>query len=1392
MSSTPTSTLRWGVAGLALSLPAAVLALGPSTTTGAAAAAAPVSTTGARADEPAPAPEDPSRAADGHIHLRGVDVDTSVPVPATHTPAIATDGGQQLRLVQLAGPTRPAWYDDLAATGRVVTYIPDHAYLIWTSDAGVSKLDRQARAGKSVVYSAPFDPAYRVSPDLVAKDATVDVTVQTVDVPAGASELDAVTAGRTVLRDEYALGGLRTVSLTVPSDQVDDIAQLPAVVNVEPYVAPHLTDEAQDQLLAGMVTTSSSGVTVPSGPGYLTWLASHGFVNDPAAYPKVAVVDDGIDNGSVAPLHADFYRTGVKANGSRLTGNDNCTADASADGGAGHGNLNAGIVGGYNDTDADPYQDARGYKYGLGVSPFGRVSGVKIFRNSGSYSISACGNSDAGVVAKAYAAGAGLTSNSWGASVNGAYDASARAYDLLTRDASSTAGGNQQMLHVFSAGNDGAGPTTIGSPGTAKNVLVVGATENVREDGTLDGCAEGNADDDSDMATFSSRGPTSDGRSKPDVVAAGTHVMGPASQATGYTGGGVCGDGGANNRYHPVGQTLYTWSSGTSHSTPAIAGAASLVQNYYGRVLQPGATASPAMLKALLVNAPRYLDGEDTGDTLPSNNQGWGVPNLGELFGGATHRYVADQSTVLTASGQQQGVQLTVTDPTKPVRVTLAWTDAAGPTTGAAYVNDLDLRVTVDGHLYRGNVFAGGLSTTGGTADAKNNVENVFLPAGTTGRVSVSVRAANIAGDGVPGNGSALDQDFALTASNVDPAPTPAANPAAAGVVVHDSDFDANTTFERGETVTVDASVFNGGDAASAAGTGTLTVVGGSATVVRGTSPYGAVAPEATGTNTQQYVVQLADDATCGGTVTLRHTWTAGGRTSVEDTTLRVGPAMVPDWAAATTTPSTDVPKSIPDASAAGVDSIVTVAGGAPVGGVRVKPTITHAYDRDLVLTLVAPSGHSVLLVSRRGGNGDNFSGTVLDDAAAAAISAGVAPFTGSIRPEQPLSALTGESSGGVWKLHATDVEAPDAGSITGWSLDVAPLVQPACSAPGPSVQVLPPLVTGEKDGSVLVPVTLLHPDAAPHSVTFTPTAGTATATADFDPAPVTVTWAPGDPATKHVAIPLVDDGIAESEETFTVAASASTIPVSAAVTARITDGGQPLTVAVADAPAVSEGGTLSFPVTLSGPDRAGPVSVHIATGGGTASAGGDYTAVDRTLTWAPGDPATQVVTVATANDTAVEPDETVVVILSGPGGTPVAPVLGKATATGTVKDAVVPPTPPAPAVPSVTVKKAKVTEGDKGKQKLTFAVSLSGPTSVPVTFTWATQDLTAKAGSDYKKASGTVTVAPGATTATITVLVKGDRRAERNEKLSLLLFAIAHGTFAGPTTVKGKIVDDD
>jgi hypothetical protein len=176
------------------------------------------------------------------------------------------------------------------------------------------------------------------------------------------------------------------------------------------------------------------------------------------------------------------------------------------------------------------------------------------------------------------------------------------------------------------------------------------------------------------------------------------------------------------------------------------------------------------MTKAFLTNSATYMTGTGAGGNLPSNSQGYGRMNLGRAFDGV-QRIVVDQTQTFGSTGQTFQVTGSVATTSQPFRVTLAWTDAPGPTTGAPYVNNLDLEVTINGQTYLGNVFSGANSTTGGSADPRNNVESVFLPAGTSGNFTITVRATNIAGDGVPGNSDTTDQDFALVVYNGSSAP---------------------------------------------------------------------------------------------------------------------------------------------------------------------------------------------------------------------------------------------------------------------------------------------------------------------------------------------------------------------------------------------------------------------------------------------------------------------------------------------------------------------------------------------------------------------------------------------------------------------------------------------
>ncbi|MBL8186371.1 MAG: S8 family serine peptidase [Acidobacteria bacterium] len=519
-----------------------------------------------------------------------------------------------------------------------------------------------------------------------------------------------------------------------------ELASQDNVFAIEPAGERRRLDEAQGQIVAGNLSGNA-----PTGPGYLSWLGTKGFTSSQFTGFAVNVVDDAY----TLTGHPDLA-TG------RIAFQNNPTNQTGAQGG--HGFLNSHIVGGINTGTGAANEDSLGFNYGLGIAPWARVGVTAIFGSTSS--------SPATWENTAYGSGSRISSNSWGFQTStGApipdYDSNSQAYDSIVRDAQTGTTGLQQLTVVFAAGNDGSGSNTVSTPSTAKNVITVGAGENVRQTGT-DGCGIGNtgADSANDIISFSSRGPVNsaggDGRVKPDIIAPGTHIQAGVPQSN-YNGSSVC------NQYWPSGQTLYGWSSGTSHSCPAVAGGAALV---YQDFLNKGLTApSPAMVKAILMNSAAYMNGTGANDTLPSNNQGMGRMDLGRAFDGSS-RVLTDQTQVLGATGATHQVTGSIVDSGKPFRVTLAWTDAPGPTTGAPWVNNLDLEVTVGGVTYKGNVFTGANSTSGGTADGKNNVESVFLPAGTTGNYTVTVKATNIAGDGVPGNADTTDQDFALVIYN--------------------------------------------------------------------------------------------------------------------------------------------------------------------------------------------------------------------------------------------------------------------------------------------------------------------------------------------------------------------------------------------------------------------------------------------------------------------------------------------------------------------------------------------------------------------------------------------------------------------------------------------------
>src|SRR6185436_5307943 len=169
---------------------------------------------------------------------------------------------------------------------------------------------------------------------------------------------------------------------------------------------------------------------------------------------------------------------------------------------------------------------------------------------------------------------------------------------------------------------------------------------------------------------------------------------------------------------------------------------------------------------------------------------------------------------------------------------------------------------------------------------------------------------------------------------------------------------------------------------------------------------------------------------------------------------------------------------------------------------------------------------------------------------------------------------------------------------------------------------------------------------------------------------------------------------------------------------------------------------------------------VSYATADGSATAGSDYQTASGTLT-IPAGQTTGTITVLVNGDRLAEPNETFVVNLSAATNGLIVDSQG----VGTIVDD----------EPRISISDVSKMERNKNHTtQFTFTVTLSAAYDQPVTVSFRTVNGTATAGSDYTSRSGTITFAPGQTTITITVEVKGDNKRESNETFYLDLFGLS------------------
>lgn len=274
--------------------------------------------------------------------------------------------------------------------------------------------------------------------------------------------------------------------------------------------------------------------------------------------------------------------------------------------------------------------------------------------------------------------------------------------------------------------------------------------------------------------------------------------------------------------------------------------------------------------------------------------------------------------------------------------------------------------------------------------------------------------------------------------------------------VVLETAGNGNNIPEPGDTVAVTENVvaFDDVNWTLTGVTGTLSSGSPDASVVSASSPYPDLVFGWPTPNTNAYSVKLSNTMECGVSVPLNLSLSTDAGTGNVAFDLPTGKA-----GAFASADSTDVPRSIPDGSSLGVTSTLGIGGSGRVKGLRVRVgQISHTYAGDLTITLTSPDGRTVTLVNRKGGVG-GFSGTVFDDNATSSINSGSAPFVGSYRPAEPLSAFDGAPLNGVWTLKVVDGSPGEIGTVDAWGLDAAPAVcagQPQ-NDPPPAPQPPPP-----------------------------------------------------------------------------------------------------------------------------------------------------------------------------------------------------------------------------------------------------------------------------------------------------------------------------------------------
>ena len=641
------------------------------------------------------------------IDMAGFRFDTRYPIDGQGIPEgylqDAPTEGTGYFLVQLKGPVKQAWTDDITALGaEVLNYIPNYAYIV-RMDASLTGAVKDL---PFVSYVGNYQPAFKVAPDV--RDATGPLTINVVlyqgeDMAPVVWDLLTMGADITSVSDQLN----PTIEATVLDAAVPRVARLGPVMAIDMRYKGGLppNDPAQ------WISQSNTQNYYP--------LYDHGLHGENMT---IGNADTGISVSHYAYYdanHAVQYsdpatNTPPDLNHRKIVNYWKFAPDQGVDS-YGHGSMTVGVNVGDNDANnGNPQYHGMAYK--------AKVSFQDVWDDTPFTDARPADKSK--LYQKSYDDGARVHSGSMVCVAGGAYNDDAQELDQFLW-------GHKDFIGVIANHNYGQGDVSnsVCDMASAKDTMSMGAAQNTP-----------NQDD---LHDYTGRGPTDDGRLKP-TISATTDINAPAT--------------GTQNGFSNLG--------GTSGATPDAAGNTILARQYFydgfypsgARSPSDGFNASGALLKAISINSADEMSHgiayhlPYNGMNYPSNTQGWGRLDLDNslYFVGDSRGLIIDDNTTGLSTGATADYTVGVVSNNEPLRITLVWTDYWGQiSAGKELVNDLDLQVTApDGStVFKGNKIGGSAypheSVTGGSFDSVNVEENIINMTPALGGWAIKVTAVN-------------------------------------------------------------------------------------------------------------------------------------------------------------------------------------------------------------------------------------------------------------------------------------------------------------------------------------------------------------------------------------------------------------------------------------------------------------------------------------------------------------------------------------------------------------------------------------------------------------------------------------------------------------------------